>query len=1247
MKYYLFAISAFFHFTSFAQCSFTIEPDASLSGCMQSESEVRFTDLVRTSFAENTITKTSGNSSWNAGALSTSSLSGNGFVETTITQTNKTRIFGLSHFNNPNSNTINSVEYAVVLQSWGGADIRESGSYKSSAGNYSIGDIFKIGVEDGVVKYYKNSTLIYTSTNTPTFPLFIDLAFQHIDGELSDIRLTQTTGTTIKAFGDQVPSNNTTFKWYKNNVLLSQTGADISLVSFSNGDIITCEALPSSGSCSGSELLSNRMILSEGELSVNNDFYISAIPENEGCFLAQESVVWNANIPENMNISGGSVTKTQGYNTSNGGVFSSNKVYDNGFLEFRTSEKNTRKMVGLSSQDAGNSESGIKYAFYLEYGGSLVVYESGIWRGSFGSFTPADTMKIAVDNGVVKYFKNGDLLYVSAVSPNLPLIADGTIQDPGATITDAYISNPSHGNFTAHFDGSTNPSLEWKINGQSTGYTDLDFTNNDMAENDIIWCSYSIPSSGCGEILQESNTIRILKNRSLAPEFFFIDGAFKENSPAFAREEIVWNPASLANVSDIDNTITKIQGYNQFNAGGSSLNKVKNGGYFEYPVYETDKSKAIGLSTTDPNFNYNSTNYTILLATNGKFTIYESGSWRLGNQSYSIGDILKIAVENKVVKYYRNESLIYTSLVTPTLPLLVDISLSTEGSSVKNAVVGNPNGGKFEAHISGLGSSPVLDWKVNTISTGVDNTSFYYSQIENEDIITCTVLPDFAGCSNTTGFGSNYIGFTGTQTFTQWRGTINSAWNNSDNWTYGVPNNEISARIAGGTPYSPVIKTAQNVKNIDIKFGASLKIKNEASLLVYGNFNVEGTFLSGNGKVSFNGETDQLITGENISFNKLIVNMKSANNHMIISSSISIAKETLFIKGKILTGNAEVIYLDGSETRSANPESFIDGKVRKVGDIPFIFPIGSDKTYAPIEISAPEKMTDEYTAEYRKTDPNADGLNTDKRDDELKSVSSCEYWVLDRTHGESKVTVSLSYENKRSCGIEDPSFLQVMHWNGEKWENMGLKSFDGDANSGTISSRYPIGNFSPFTIGSLSGINPLPIELSSFSVSKDAGHALMKWVTETELNNAYFTIEQSDDAAHFHEIGKIEGAGTTRVEQSYEFIDSSPADGINYYRLYQTDLDGKQTFFPIKSIYFEPQHGLVIYPNPNKGEFSIQRKSDNYVRLQLVDALGKIQWEEGTKDKLIQVRSAGLGKGIYFLNVDDGRQSTVEKVIIQ
>ena len=1213
---------------------------------MQSQSEAVFTDLIRTSASGNNVEKTTGNNSWNGGALSTATVRNNGYAETRITQTNKSRIFGLSHSNNPNQNGINSVEYAIILRSWGAAEIQESGSYKANLGNYSINDRFKIAVLNGIVHYYKNNVIVYESTSGPSLPLFVDLAFEHKNGVITDVNIVNTSGATIRAFSNQNPASISSFLWYQNNVLLAETGAEVTLDDFSVDDVIRCTATPISGTCSGIELNSNKMVLKITEDMSDSDLSISAIPATQGCYLAQEDVLWKANIPSNIEINGGNVKKLQGYNTSNGGVYSINAVGDNGFLEFQTDETNTRKMVGLSSHDGGHSESTIQFAFYLE-SSFLMINESGTWKAGFNMFTKNDTLRIGVEHGVVHYYKNSELLYVSDKIPNLPLIVDGTMQSIGTTITNAKIANPTEGMFTAFTNDTDDSDLNWKLNGQNTGDSGGTFILEDLSENDIITCTYISSQPGCGSSEVESNSIRILPNKHVSPLSFYIEGITQVNGIGIAEEQVVWNPESMGNVSNIDNNLTKVQGYGSYNAGASSLNTVKNNGYFDFTVSETNKSKAIGLSASDPNFNYNSTDYAMVLAENGKYTIYEKGSWRAGNKSYATGDILRIAVENNKVKYYRNGTLVYTSTITPTLPLLVDISLATEGGTVKNAVVGNENEGKFRAHISGLGSSPHLMWYVNGIPTGATQTTFNYPNIENEDIVTCTVTPDFSGCNDQAATTSNRIRFLGPPTRTDWLGAVSTAWNNPANWSEGVPTQELSARIPAGRPRQPIVSSPQKVKNVVVESNASLSVINEGGLLVYGDFLIAGTFNPGNGNVAFNGTGNRKIKGTSLVFNNLIINLSDAENEINLLSDISISKETIFIIGKIRTHSQEVVYLQGSDTRKGHPKSFIDGRVRKIGNSYFHFPIGSENIFAPVEISAPQKATDAFTVAYFHVDPNDDGYTTDSQDGTLSRISSCEYWSIIRAHGNSKVSVSLSYENERSCGINDPSFLQVIHWDGEEWENKGLSSFDGDAISGFITSEFPVTEFSPFTIGSLSGINPLPIELVSFTAEKQGTMTNLKWITDSETNNSFFTIERSTNAINFQEIGKVSGAGTSKAKLVYQFMDDRPRDGINYYRLSQTDYDGHQTIFDIQSVYFQPHSGIVIYPNPNQGIFKVVRTVDNPIHIKLLDTYGKTLWILDTDETFIPANLSHLPKGIYFLHVDDGQRHITEKVIIQ
>lgn len=96
------------------------------------------------------------------------------------------------------------------------------------------------------------------------------------------------------------------------------------------------------------------------------------------------------------------------------------------------------------------------------------------------------------------------------------------------------------------------------------------------------------------------------------------------------------------------------------------------------------------------------------------------------------------------------------------------------------------------------------------------------------------------------------------------------------------------------------------------------------------------------------------------------------------------------------------------------------------------------------------------------------------------------------------------------------------------------------------------------TIGSVS----LPIELISFNVeASSASEALVSWITASETNNDYFTVELSTDGINFTDADLVEGAGTTAESNNYSTEISLPGSTEQYYfRLKQTDFDGAYSY---------------------------------------------------------------------------------------
>jgi subtilisin-like proprotein convertase family protein len=177
----------------------------------------------------------------------------------------------------------------------------------------------------------------------------------------------------------------------------------------------------------------------------------------------------------------------------------------------------------------------------------------------------------------------------------------------------------------------------------------------------------------------------------------------------------------------------------------------------------------------------------------------------------------------------------------------------------------------------------------------------------------------------------------------------------------------------------------------------------------------------------------------------------------------------------------------------------------------------------------------------------------------------------------------------------------------------------------------------------------LPIELRSFSGLCKDEKKFLNWSTYSETNNDFFTIEKTSDLIHYSFVGKIEGAGSSNYIHEYDFSDESFTSEVVYYRLKQTDYDGKYEYFGPIAVACNNKNGnlINIYPNPARNFVIISNLPTNTERVELTDLLGNLLLSDSTVvENKIELKSLNLAKGLYLLKIESDYQTYIRKVLI-
>ena len=185
----------------------------------------------------------------------------------------------------------------------------------------------------------------------------------------------------------------------------------------------------------------------------------------------------------------------------------------------------------------------------------------------------------------------------------------------------------------------------------------------------------------------------------------------------------------------------------------------------------------------------------------------------------------------------------------------------------------------------------------------------------------------------------------------------------------------------------------------------------------------------------------------------------------------------------------------------------------------------------------------------------------------------------------------------------------------------------------------------------------LPVTGVTLSATRNGKIVQLGWQTLTEANNTGFEVQRSADGSGFTSFLKVaskakDGNSTSAINYTAE--DEKPFSGANYYRLKQTDKDGKISYSNVVLIKGQAVSNLVlsaIYPNPTKDilKAAIQSPTAEKITFVISDMAGKIISRIATSiisgDNTVSLNVGNLPSGNYLLKAicSNGCETAVQK----
>ncbi len=272
------------------------------------------------------------------------------------------------------------------------------------------------------------------------------------------------------------------------------------------------------------------------------------------------------------------------------------------------------------------------------------------------------------------------------------------------------------------------------------------------------------------------------------------------------------------------------------------------------------------------------------------------------------------------------------------------------------------------------------------------------------------------------------------------------------------------------------------------------------------------------------------------------------------------------------------------------------------------------------------------------------------------------YWII-RNFGANQTglalnSISFKIPNSNIISATDeatPANLKLYKRNDNSgditWGGSPIASAN-SANNTTKRITFIAGGFSSFSEFVISStFSALPVTLLEFKGKRVQGsngemseEIKLEWTTLTELNNAGFEVQISENGKDFARIAFVDG-NTNQLEiTNYELGIEQPNSA--YFRLKQVDFSGNFSYSNIIFIKGFDKNDIKIYPNPASDFFQIKTSLPDFT-YKITDIQGKLFDTKHISQDFTKIDISNFSNGIYLIQILQNGKNQTKKMVIQ